>query len=265
MTILGLPCIARNGRRLAGLVLVGALFGVAAAGTNARQADDAKLLLHIEQPGQSALEMAYWLATQRLRMDTAQMSLVWIGGQDPRMLMIQHAEKRFMEWTEQQLSAMRQMMRRVPGANQQATPEPPDFSGVSFTVTGERGRIADQWDAIEVRVEGLDAGQEGFLWISEDASTGLLEVFSRVADVMSDMQLPMGMGGNNPQEALLRYSAFARASGLPSGRVVQVVGSQNGPQTTITLVGVQPGPFDGDPFAPPGGYEPMRIPAFPND
>jgi hypothetical protein len=64
------------------------------------------------------MSMEYWMGAESVRIDMAQgqaVSIVWTSGASPTMLMIQHAERRYMEWGDQECQTMRQMMQRMPG------------------------------------------------------------------------------------------------------------------------------------------------------
>lgn len=66
--------------------------------------------------------MEHFLGRDRMRMDLDQgMSVVWFSGDSPRMLMVQHAERRYIEWGAEQLKTMQQVLQRMPTAGAGAT------------------------------------------------------------------------------------------------------------------------------------------------
>lgn len=229
------------------------------------QSNEAAVTVRIESAGQPGLEMQYFVGADRLRMDLGTgASLVWFGGATQRMLMIQHAEKRYMDWGPDQLKMMQQMMQRLPqtagaGANRAAI----DPKKLTFRETGRRDKVGS-WDAFEVEVTGLPQGQTGALWMTPDVETGMFELFARLGEAMSALQMPM-LGGASPGQELTRYRALATASGIPSGHVVRIVSTENGRASTITLMSVKPGPLPAETFAAPAGYQKMEMPAIPGN
>jgi hypothetical protein len=229
------------------------------------QPNEAAVTLRIESPGQPGMEMQYFVGADRLRMDLGTgASMVWFGGATQRMLMIQHAEKRYMDWGPDQLKLMQQMMQRLPqaagaGANRAAI----DPQKLTFRETGRRDKVGS-WDAFEVEVTGLPQGQTGSLWMTTDVETGMFELFARLGEAMSALQMPM-LGAASPGQELTRYRELATASGIPSGHVVRIVSTENGRASTITLMSVKPGPLPAETFAAPAGYQKMEMPAIPGN
>jgi hypothetical protein len=235
------------------------------ATSSTAQAQDVKATVQIEPPGGPAMTMDYWMSSQGVRIDIAQpqaVSIVMKSGDAPGMLMIQHGEQRYIEWGEQQFQMMRQMMERLPagagGTGGSDTSSSVNLDSVRFEPTGQTETIGP-WSATEVRMTGLEAGQDATIWIASDLDSGLFEVFARMGDALEAMQMPMlGGGAGGPQEELMRYRQMTDAAGLPSGGVVRL-----NADVTITLQSLDAGPFADDPFAPPAGYEKMQMPNIP--
>ena len=212
------------------------------------------------------MTMDYWTNGDSIRLDMSQgqeMSLVWHTSPSPTMLMIQHAERRYMQWGEQQFQMMRQMMQRMGGAGGGAGDADIDLTSLAFEPTGESETIGN-WDASAVRVTGMPNGQQATMWIAPSLDSGLFELFAGMGDALEAMQMPMmggGMGG--PQQQLLRYRQMREAAGLPDGGVVRMNTSDPNGDVTITLQTFDQSPFDGDPFAAPDGYEEMQMPNLP--
>lgn len=110
---------------------------------HAAQSNDVAGTMRIDSGGgDPAMEMQYWVGQDRLRMDVPQgASVIWFGGSQPRMLMVQHAERRYIEWGPQQLDMMRKMMQGMKQMPQGAgTPSVNVFdpSQLRFEATGQR-------------------------------------------------------------------------------------------------------------------------------
>ena len=247
------------------IVMIGMLGLLAGPGLRAVRAQPTEFsaMVQIAQPSGNPMEMTYWVTEGQFRMDMPEMSIIWSSGDQPRMLMIQHAEKRYIEWGARQLDMMQQMMGRVPGGGGSGSGSDDPMSGsLSFEATGNSETIG-AWNAFEVQVRNED-GDQGQLWLTEDTDVGLFEVFASVVDMAAAMRLPMGMGGqsSNPQEMLQGYAALARAQGLPEGRAVRIVSTESG-GSTVTLTAVQPGSPPAGTFDPPVDYQKMEMPRIP--
>jgi len=229
-------------------------------------AQNLKATVQIETAGAPAMSMDYWMSADSVRIDMSQgpeVSIVWHSGAAPSMLMIQHAEQRYMEWGEQQFQMMRDMMARMGGAGGGGAADEVDLASIRFEPTGETQTIGS-WTASGVRVTGMENGQQATVWIASDLDSGLFELFSRMGDALQALQMPMlggGMGG--PQQQLMRYRQMRDAAGLPDGGVVRVDAEDANGTTTITLQALDEAPFAGDPFAAPAGYQKMEMPNIP--
>ena len=192
-------------------------------------------------------------------MDLAQsMSVIWFSGDSPRMLMVQHAEQRYIEWGPEQLKMMQQMLQRMPaGGNQQDI----DVNALSFEETGQTETIGE-WDAFEVRMTGM-GDQTGTFWMTPDIDVGLFEISQRVALAADALRMPTAGGSAAGAQQFLRYQGLARAQGLPDGRVVRMNIDADGQPTTITLLRMEPGALPADTFDPPADYAQMQIPSIP--
>ena len=226
-------------------------------------AQDIKATVHIEAGGQPAMTMDYWMSDDSVRIDIAQpqaVSIIWKSGDAPGMLMIQHGERRYIEFGEQML----QMMQRMAGAGGDAGDSSSvNTDSIRFEPTGQTETISP-WSATGVRMTGLESGQEGTLWVAAELDSGLFELFARMGDALEAMRMPMlGGGGAGPQQQLMRYRQMSDATGLPDGGVVRLDANDQNGATTITLQSLDDGPFADDPFAPPAGYEKMQMPNIP--
>ena len=238
----------------------------ALAGTTA-SAQNIKATVQIEAGDQQAMTMDYWMSDESVRIDIAQplpLSLVWKSGDAPGLLMIQHGERRYIEWGEQQFQMMRQMMQQIagPGGGDDDSSSI-NIDSVSFEPTGQTETIGP-WNATGVRMTGLKSGQDATLWVASELDSGLFELFASMGDALEAMQMPMlGGGAGGPQQQVLRYQQMSTAAGLPEGGVVRLDADDPNGATTITLQSLDEGPFADDPFAPPAGYEKMQMPNIP--
>jgi len=226
----------------------------------AQAADDIKAVMRIETDGQPAMDMGYALGQEKMRLDMSlDLSIVSMTGDNPGMLMIQHAEKRYMEWGPQQLAMMQRMRERVQGGGGQDA-DSFDPTTLRFERTGQTQQIGS-WNAFEVLMHGSD-GQEGALWLTTETEIGLFELSARAAKSASMFRNPMtGGGGGGPQQ-FQRLRRLAEAQGLPDGRVVRIVSTDNG-GGVITLASVETGPLPGDTFEAPAEYELTQMPVIP--
>ncbi len=150
--------------------------------------------MRIEADGRPPMDMEYSLGQDKMRLDMSQgMSVVSMTGDNPGMLMIQHAEKRYMEWGPQQLEMMQRMLERVQGGGGGQDSDTFDPTTMEFDQTGETQQIGS-WNAFEVLMHGSD-GQEGALWLTTDAEIGLFEISARAAEAVGMLWNPMIPGG----------------------------------------------------------------------
>ena len=226
----------------------------------AAQSDELKAVMRIEAAGQPAMDMEYYLGDDRMRLDVPQgMSVISTSGANPRVLMVQHQERRYIEWGADQLRMMQQMLQRIPGRSGDQSDEF-DPGSLNFERTGATGPVGP-WNAFEVRMTNAD-GEEGALWITTDADIGLFEVSLRLAESASALQMPMA-GSAGAAEEFLRYRSVAESQGLPDGKVVRIVSGEDDEAVTITLMSVELGTLPSDTFEPPAGYERMQMPSIP--
>ena len=254
----------RMRRSLKGFGLLVVFFVAGLAGhTAAQSTGEFKALMRIETGGQPPLDMEYYVGDEQVRIDMPQgMSMISTSGDNPSMLMVQHPQKRYIEWGPDQLQMMQQMLQQMPGAADSAQGGDVEMT---FEVTGLQEQIGD-WDAFEVRFEASMDGvddQEGSLWLTTDADIGLLELSVRVATAASALQMPMAGGSAPGANQLSQYQAMAAAEGLPEGRVVRIDSQQDDQTATVTLMSVEPGSLPGGTFDAPAGYERMQMPSIP--
>ena len=220
----------------------------------------------IETTDQAPVSMDYWATDKGVRIDLAQpqrMSIVWISGPPPKMLIIQHANQRYTEIGEQMFQMMRQMMQQM-AAGGASTTGAIDVENLTFEPTGQTQTVSS-WTASEVRITGMEAAQNAMLWITSDLDTGLFDLLARMTEPLDAMQMPLLGGGTTGPERLMQFRHIADAAGLPDGGVVRLTATDPNGATEITLQSLERDPFSEDPLAPPTGYEPAQMPggAFP--
>ena len=242
-------------------------FGLAvlftAESTLEQSADDLTLVLQIEATGQPAIEMAFFVDPGRIRLDASDdVSVIWERGASPRMVLLQHPQQQYMELGGQQLQMMLQMMQQMQNQNPGAgtEPNPLDLAQLTFETTTNTEQIAT-WNAVEVLMTSPN-GQQGSLWYSTDAETGLFELMVRVGEATGALQMPMAGGGIGAAQQFLQYQAIAQSQGLPDGRVVRIV-SQGSNPATMTLASIELAPLPAGTFDAPEGYQQMQLPIVP--
>ena len=217
----------------------------------------------IETADQAPLSMDYWATDKGVRIDLAQpqqMSIVWMSGPPPKMLIIQHANRRYTEIGEQMFQMMQQMAAGGPSSTTGAV----DVETLTFEPTGQTQTVSS-WTASEVRITGMEAAQNAMLWIASDLDTGLFDLLARMTEPLDAMQMPLLGGGTTGPERLMQFRHIADAAGLPDGGVVRLTATDPNGATEITLQSLERAPFSEDPLVPPTGYEPAQMPggAFP--
>lgn len=243
-----------NTRAAAVVAVMGGLMLPAQGGA---QTGDVKATLQIEAADEAPMTLEYSLGEGRMRLDMSdQMSIV--STESPQsMLMIQHPDRRYIEWGPDQLRMMQQMMQRMPGGGGNEA-DPFDPGSVSFEETGQRAQIGT-WDAFEVLMTSEDGEQR--LWLTTDTDVGLFELSLRAAQALSALRMPMAGGGAPTAQTLARYREVATAQGLPDGRVVRIVDPER--STTLTLQDVEIGPLDEATWSAPADYDRMEMPSIP--
>lgn len=248
--------ISTRSPRLAALAVL-AVAALATVAVLAQSQDIAATIALEGEQGSSTMKLI--AGGENLRMDMGaargEVSMVWAGGS---MLMINHPQRTYMEFTQEMMEGMRAMAGRMGQQAPEADVEPPDVSGYSFGRTGATDTI-NGMSAFEVAVTSPD-GEQGSIWMTTETDTGLFEVFAAMAGAMNKMQMPGMMGGGgNPTDALQEYTFLARAQGLPEGRVIRLATAEAGGQV-VTLMGVEHGPFGPETWVAPAGYTKQQMP-----
>lgn len=202
------------------------------------------------------------LAPDRMRLDTDEgMSIVSIGGDNGKMLMIQHAQKQYMEITDEMMQAMAGMMGQMP----QETEEPAaDMTPPTFTRTGNT-KMVGEWNAYEVIVEHPEQEGDTVMWFSPDVGADFRtlaeQAMASMSSLLDNPMLQMGGGGGGTSEAIQQFKAQLAATDMPDGFPVQIISDAGGTQTTNTLRAIdQNASFGVDTWEAPAGYTKMDMP-----
>jgi len=220
------------------------------------------LEMEIQSGGQTQL-MKLSLGPDRLRMDTGQdASFVSIGGDDGKMLIIQHGEKIYMEFTAEMMASLAAMMGQMPPDVEQEEDE--DTTPPTFTRTGNTKQVGE-WSAYEVRVEHPEQQGELTMWFSQDVDADVQAIAEQVMGSLSsllDNPMLRGMGGMGGGAGVLDSMQRDIASlNMPDGFPVQVISNDGGMQSTNTLRAIdQRASFGPSTWAAPEGYQKMQMP-----
>ena len=202
------------------------------------------------------------LGPDRMRLDTGQgVSMVSIGGEDGKMLMIQHNERRYLEFTAEMMAGMMGMMGQMP---QEQMEEAQDQTPPTFTRTGNTKQVGE-WAAYEVLVEHPDQDDEMIMWFSQDLDADFRAIAQQAVESMSslfDNPMLRGMGGGGGGGGFMdQIEAQMNAANMPDGFPVQVISGSGGSQSVNTLKAIdQNANFEPTTWEAPEEYEKMTIP-----
>ncbi len=203
------------------------------------------------------------LGPDRIRLDVSdEMSLVSLGGENGKMLMIQHQDQQYMELTAEMMEMMRGMMGQMP---QQTQDEPEDVTPPTFVRTGNTKQVGD-WNAYEVRVEHPEQDGETMMWFSQDVDGDFRALAEQLVASMSaifgnPMMQRMTGGGRSPASILNQVRSQMSAVEIPDGFPVQIVSDTGGDESITTLKAIdQNASFGPDTWEAPAGYTKMDMP-----
>lgn len=202
------------------------------------------------------------LGSGRLRIDIGEeMSLVSIGGDDGTMLMIQHAEKSYVEFSAETMEMMAGILGQMPAQIEEEMQEvrtPP-----SFTRTGDTKHIG-QWNAYEVLVQHPEQDGDLTMWFSQELDADFRALVEQVMDSMSSLlNSPMlgRMGGGRGAGVFGQIQAQMTSLDMPDGFPVQIISNAGGKQSTNTLRAIdQSADFGPETWEAPAGYSKMAMP-----
>jgi len=220
------------------------------------------IYLEVESDGGGQVQtIKLSLGADSLRMDTEQgVSLVSVGGDGGKMLMIQHAEQQYMEFTAEMMKAMAGMMGQMPAEVEQ---EVENITPPTFTRTGNTKQVG-AWNAYEVRVEHPDQDGEMTMWFSPDVDADFRSLAQQVVDSVSSLlNSPLArMGGAGGGAGIMQQiEAQMSAVDMPDGFPVQIISAAGGTTSTTTLRAIDLNPtFGPETWEAPAGYTKMDMP-----
>jgi hypothetical protein len=249
---------------IAGLVLTSPLIvdSLIAGPGPARQAiEGTALQIEINQDARGLREMGLWVGPLRLRVDqnANQMSLLWIGDEGGHMSMVMHPEKMYMQYSmddiEKALGATRAPEAGEAVAERMGTPP-------RFVPTGGTKTVG-AWSASEYRLEGPEDTPDATFWFSEETGADLhllVEQLVAAVDTLNTPALQRISGGMPDGGLVAQMNEGWDEMNVPPGFPVEIITSEGGTMTTITVISVQQGALDPTDFEPPAGYQKMQIP-----
>lgn len=249
---------------LAALLVAGpALFVApgAVAEPSPQSVEGTQLQIQMNQEARGLREIGLWIGPLRLRMDQTanQMSLLWIGGEGGSMSMVMHPEKMYMQYSMEDVERMLGQTRAQAQAEsaEEAFGSPPRFVATGNTKT------VGAWNASEYGLEGPEDTPDVIFWFSQDAGAELRPVVEQLVAAIDALNTPAlrRISGGMPDGGLVAHlNASWDEMGVPPGFPVEIVTSEGGTLTTITVVSIEQGALDAADFEPPDGYQRMQMP-----
>ena len=241
--------------RFSAIVLLATL---AATPVPALAQDDVSVSLSVQGIDEQVNSMTITVSGDMARLDMGeQMSMVW---SPDWWRMIQHANRMYMEFDKAMLERMRQVMGSMPGVPGGQELEDFDPSEFSFERTGATDTVME-YEVFEVAFSDGE-GQQGSMWLSQEAEIGMFEIMPRLMSHLESIAGPMmgGAGGGGAAGKFRRYMQYARAQGLPDGRVLRMTADDG---ANFEVTGWRKGPFGADFWEAPDGYQKQEMPGFP--
>ncbi len=218
--------------------------------------------LEIEtENGGQVTSMKLWLGPNSMRMDAdtqGGVSVISIGGDGGKMLMIMHEEKRYMEFSTAMMAGMAGMLGQMPTA--QIEEEIADATPPTFTRTGNTKQIGE-WAAYEVLVENPDEDHDMIMWFSQDVDADFRSLAEQVVTSMSALlNSPiMSMVGGGGGGIFGEIEAQLNAVDMPDGFPVQIITGAGQSINTLKAID-QNATFDAATWEAPAGYTKMAMP-----
>ncbi len=250
-------------RRFGGYAAVAAMFLLLASPVTAvsPQAVAGTFLEVDSESGGETQNIKMSMGPDRIRLDVGEeMSLVSLGGDGGKILMIQHGEQSYIELTAEMMQMMSGMMGRMP----QQDEEERDVTPPTFTRTGNTKQVAE-WSAYEVRVEHPEQDGETMMWFSQDVDADFRslaqQMVSSLSSIFSNPMMQGMAGGGGTAGILDQIRAQMSSVDIPDGFPVQVISDNGGTQSTNTLRGIdQNASFGPETWQAPAGYSKMDLP-----
>ena len=220
------------------------------------------LEIDIESDGQVA-SMKLWLGPNAMRMDAETrggVSVISIGGDDGKLLMVLHQQQQYLEFTEAMAGMAGILGQLRPAVIEE---EIADANPPTFTRTGKTKQVGE-WAAYEVLVENPDQDDDMIMWFSQDVGADFRGLAGQVVRSMSSLLtspiLRMG-GGGSGGGIFGQIEAQLDAVDMPDGFPVQIISGSGGGQSISTLKAIdQNATFDAATWEVPEGYTKMAMP-----
>ncbi len=221
------------------------------------------ITLEIESSGSGPARLTKLaLGDGNMRFDTDQVSMVSLGGDDGKMLMIQHAQKMYIEFTPEIMMGMAGMMggQTPPEVEEEIEDRTPP----TFTRTGNTKQVGE-WNAYEVKVEHPEQDGDVTMWFSMDVDADFRDVATQMMDSMggllNDPMISRMGGGGGGGSLIDTVKAQLGAAEMPDGFPVQIITDAGGSTNTTTLRAIDSSAsFDAVTWTPPEGYQKMTLP-----
>tara|TARA_B100000929_G_scaffold167457_1_gene132617 strand:+ start:1211 stop:1996 length:786 start_codon:yes stop_codon:yes gene_type:complete len=222
------------------------------------------LEIHTETVGEIT-SIRIWLSLNAIRIDAdtqGGVSVISIGGDDGKLLMVMHQQKTYMEFAAAMMASMAGMLGQM---TPEVEEELVEATQPTLTRTGNTKQVGE-WAAYEVLAQnpGEDGGM--FMWFSQDVGADFRTLAEQILTSMSSllnspiMSMISMTGGSDPG-LFDEIQAQLEAVDMPDGFPVQIISSADGMERTSTLKVIdQDATFDTATWEPPEGYTKMRMP-----
>lgn len=223
---------------------------------------------YLEIETETAGEMAsirIWLSLNAIRIDAdtqGGVSVISIGGDDGKLLMVMHQPKTYMEFAAAMMASMAGMLGQMPPETEEELVE---ATQPTLTRTGNTKQVGE-WAAYEVLAQnpGEDGGM--FMWFSQDVGADFRTLAEQILTSMSPLlnspiMSMISMAGGSDPGLFDEIQAQLEAVDMPDGFPVQIISSADGMERTSTLKAIdQDATFGTATWEPPEGYTKMRMP-----
>lgn len=222
------------------------------------------LEIETETSGEMA-SIRIWLSLNAIRIDAdtqGGVSVISIGGDDGKLLMVMHQPKTYMEFAAAMMASMAGMLGQMPPETEEELVE---ATQPTLTRTGNTKQVGE-WAAYEVLAQnpGEDGGM--FMWFSQDVGADFRTLAEQILTSMSPLlnspiMSMISMAGGSDPGLFDEIQAQLEAVDMPDGFPVQIISSADGMERTSTLKAIdQDATFDTATWEPPEGYTKMRMP-----
>jgi hypothetical protein len=119
------------------------------------------------------------------------------------------------------------------------------------------------WNASEYRLEGSEDTPDVTFWFSEETGAELhpmVEQLVAAIDALNSSALQRISGGMPDGGLVAQMNEGWDEMNVPPGFPVEIITSEGGTVTTITVISVEQGPLAAAEFEPPAGYQKMQMP-----